>query len=158
MQFAAIIPSDITFFKTTLGDAFVLADEETLRNYGHDETEDLVYLPEVVLKPADTAQISAIVKHCNSNNIPVTTRGGGTGLSGGALPVHGGVILSMERFNKIIAIDERNLQVTVEPGVITQVLQETVLAKGLSYPPTHQAVARVLLGVILPTTRAGRVR
>jgi glycolate oxidase len=146
MQFAAITSADITFFQTTLGNAFVLTDSEALHTYGHDETEDLVYLPEVVLKPANAAEISAIVKHCNSHNIPVTTRGGGTGLSGAALPVHGGVILSMERFNKIVEIDERNLQVIVEPGVITQVLQETVLAKGLYYPPDPSSRGSCFIG------------
>lgn len=146
MQFNKVTIDAVDFFKSVLGDAFVLADDESRHHYGHDETEDLVYLPEVVLKPANTNEIATIVKYCNTNKIPVTTRGGGTGLSGAALPVYGGVILSTERLNKIIEIDERNLQVTVEPGMITQVLQETVQAKGLYYPPDPSSRGSCFIG------------
>src|SRR6185295_18976526 len=104
-------------------------------NYSHDYTEDLRFYPEAVLKPETTEHVSAIMKYCNEHLIYVTPRGAGTGLSGGALPVHGGLLLSMERFDKIINIDEDNLQVTVEPGVINQVLRDAVEAKGLFYPP-----------------------
>ena len=126
-----ITTEHLTAFKQIIGEAYVLADEETLQHYGHDETEHLLYLPEVVLKPRTAAEISAIMKICNENRIPVTPRGAGTGLSGGALPHLGGVLISMERLNSILEIDERNLQVTTEPGVITEVLQESVKAKGL---------------------------
>ncbi len=146
MDFTKITSEDIQFFQSTLGDAFVLSDDEARRNYGHDETEDLVYLPEVVVKPGDAGDVAAILRYCNEKKIPVTTRGGGTGLSGAALPVFGGVILSTERLNKIIEIDERNLQVTVEPGVITQVLQETVLAKDLYYPPDPSSRGSCFIG------------
>jgi len=71
--------------------------------------------------------------------IPATPRGAGTGLSGGALPVYGGIIISMERFNTILQIDERNLQATVEPGVINQVFQDAVIEKGLFYRLILQA-------------------
>ena len=93
------------------------------------------YLPEVVIKPRTAEEISAIMKICNQDKIPVTPRGAGTGLSGGALPHLGGVLLSTERMNSILEIDERNLQVTTEPGVITEVLQDAVKEKGLFYPP-----------------------
>ncbi len=76
-----------------------------------------------------------LVKECHDNKIPLTTRGAGTGLSGGALPIEGGVLLSMEKFNKILNIDERNLQATVEPGVINYIFQEEVKKVGLFYPP-----------------------
>ena len=115
-------------------DAFSMKEEDRLR-YGHDETEDLVHPPEVVLRPRTTAQVAAAVAVCARHRIPVTPIGGRTGLSGGALCVHGGVGLALDRMDRIVDIDERNLQVTVEPGVITQVLQETVAAKGLYYPP-----------------------
>lgn len=110
-------------------------DEETLRNYGHDETEHLSYLPEIVLKPRTAEEVSAIMGICNQHRIPVTPRGAGTGLSGGALPQLGGVLISTERMNAIIEIDERNGQVTTEPGVITEVLQDAVKERGLFYPP-----------------------
>ena len=73
-------------FKSIVGDSYVFADEETLNNYAHDETENLHYLPEVVIKPRTAEEISAILKICNADRIPVTPRGAGTGLSGGALP------------------------------------------------------------------------
>src|SRR5213083_2610459 len=107
-------------FKKIVGDNFVLVDEESLHHYSHDETEDLHYLPEVVIKPRTAEEISAILKICNKEKIPVTPRGAGTGLSGGALPHLGGVLLSTERMNSILQVDERNLQVTTEPGVITE--------------------------------------
>ncbi|MFN7013974.1 MAG: FAD-binding oxidoreductase, partial [Bacteroidia bacterium] len=124
----------------------VLIDRETLENYSHDETEDLSFLPEVVLKPASTHEISSILKYCNKKIIPVTPRAAGTGLSGGALPVMGGVLLSIERLNKILEIDERNLQVITEPAVITQVLQETVAARGLFYPPDPSSRGSCFIG------------
>lgn len=103
--------------------------------YGSDETEDFHFVPAVVVKPANAEEISAILKLANREKIPVTPRGAGTGLSGGALPVFGGIVLSTERLNKIIEIDERNLQATVEPGVINQIFRDAVEAKGLFYPP-----------------------
>ena len=106
-------------FKAIVGDQYVFVDEESLHHYAHDETEDLHFLPDVIIKPRTAEEISAIVKICNQYKIPVTPRGGGTGLSGGALPYLGGVLLSIERLNTIINIDERNLKVTVEAGVIT---------------------------------------
>ncbi len=112
----------------------VLQLEDDLRLFGKDETEDLVFLPELVVKPSNPGEISRILKLCNENRIPVTTRGGGTGLSGGALPVKGGIVLSTERLNKIIEIDERNLQATVETGVITEALIKAAFEKGLFYP------------------------
>lgn len=122
-------------FRSIVGDTYVLTDEESVQRYAHDETETLHYSPEIILKPRTPQEISAILKICNEHKIPVTPRGAGTGLSGGALPHLGGIVLSTERMNSILSIDERNLQVTTEPGVITQVLQDAVKAKGLFYPP-----------------------
>jgi glycolate oxidase len=133
-------------FKNILGEKFVLIDDETLHNYSHDETEDLHFLPDVVLKPRNAEEISAILKICNRDKIPVTPRGAGTGLSGGALPHLGGVLLSTERMNSIIKIDERNLQVITEPGVITEVLQITLKEKGLFYPPDPSSRGSCFIG------------
>ena len=120
--------------KNIVGESYIFTDEETRNHYGHDETEDYVFPPSVVLKPANAFEISEILKVANEFYIPVTPIGARTGLSGGALCVQKGIGLSMERLNKIIEIDEKNLQVTVEPAVITQVLREAVLEKNLSYP------------------------
>jgi glycolate oxidase len=133
-------------FKKIVGDQHVFVEEEILNKYAHDETEDLHFLPDVVVKPSDAEEISAILKLCNQYKIPVTPRGAGTGLSGGALPHLGGVLLSIERLNKIIHIDERNLQVTTEPGVITEVLQDAVKEKGLFYPPDPSSRGSCMIG------------
>lgn len=146
MKFNKITPEITDQFKKIVGPGFVFTDTDSKVNYGHDETEDLVFHPEVVLKPASAKEISEILKLCNRELIPVTPVGGKTGLSGGALPVSGGVALSMERFNKIIFIDEKNLQATVEPGVITQVFQEAVAGKGLFYPPDPSSRGSCFLG------------
>ena len=133
-------------FEKIVGAKYVFVDEEILNNYAHDETEHLHFLPDVVIKPRSPEEISAIMKLCNRYKIPVTPRGAGTGLSGAALPHLGGVLLSMERFNSILEIDERNLQVTTEPGVITEVLQETVKEKGLFYPPDPMSKGSCMIG------------
>ncbi len=136
----------IDSFNTIAGDAYVFADEESLNNYAHDETENLHFLPDIVIKPRTAQEISQIMIICNEHKIPVTPRGAGTGLSGGALPHLGGVLLSMERMNNIIEIDERNLQVTTEPGVITEVLQNAVKEKGLFYPPDPSSRGSCFIG------------
>lgn len=132
--------------KTIVGESYVFADEENLVHYGHDETEHLSFLPEVVIKPRTTQEIAAVMQLCNEHRIPVTPRGAGTGLSGGALPQLGGVLLSCERMNSILNIDERNLQVTTEPGVITEVLQNAVKEKGLFYPPDPSSRGSCFIG------------
>ena len=133
-------------FKTIAGAQYVLVDNESLQQYGHDETENLVFLPDVVIRPRTAEEISAIMKICNQHRIPVTPRGAGTGLSGGALPHLGGVLLSTDRMNTIINIDERNLQVTTEPGVITEILMDAVKEKGLFYPPDPASRGSCFIG------------
>lgn len=144
----------IDYFKSVLPKA-VFIDEENLLKYGHDETEDLSFLPQIVLKPESTEQVSVIMKYCNENSIPVTPSGARTGLSGGALPINGGVALSTERIGKIIDIDENNLQATVEPGVINQVFQEEVKSKGLFYPPDPSSWGSSFLGGNVSTNAGG---
>ena len=129
-----------------LGKQFVFTDDETRNHYGHDETEDYVFPPSVVVKPASAIEISEILKLANEHKIPVTAIGGRTGLSGGALCVHKGIGLSTERLNKILTIDEQNLQVVVEPAVITQVLREAVAEKGLFYPPDPSSQGSCWIG------------
>lgn len=133
-------------FEKIVSKEFVTMDKEQLAKYGQDETEDLVFFADVVVKPQTVAQVAAIAKVCNDNKIALTTRGAGTGLSGGALPIKGGVLLSMEKFNKILKIDERNLQAIVEPGVINYVFQEEVKKVGLFYPPDPASWGSCSLG------------
>jgi len=134
MSYTKITPDFLLKLKEAVGASNVFTDEESLGNYAHDETEDLKYYPEVVVKPLDTASVAALLKICNEHHVPVTPRGGGTGLSGGALPVYAGVLLSMEKFKAIIDIDTENLQAIVEPGVITEEFMNAVAENGLLYP------------------------
>lgn len=138
-----------------VGEQYVLFNDQAFEKYGRDETEDLVFYPEVVVLPRGSEEVSEILKLCNQSNIPLTPRGAGTGLSGGALPVNKGVLLSMERFNSILEIDERNLQATVEPGVITQVFQEAVQEKGLFYPPDPASKGSCFIGGNLAENSGG---
>ena len=133
-------------FKKIVGERFVFTDGETLDLFAKDETENLHFLPDIVIKPRTAEEISAIMKICNAHRIPVTPRGAGTGLSGGALPNFGGVLISFERMNSIIEIDEKNLQVTTEPGVITEVLQNAVKEKKLFYPPDPSSRGSCFIG------------
>ncbi|MEN9443025.1 MAG: hypothetical protein RLZ33_3102, partial [Bacteroidota bacterium] len=135
----------IAFFQELLGNRCFL-DETNLTEYGHDETEDLCFLPDIVAKPETPEEVAAILRYCNAHNIAVTPSGARTGLSGGALPIHKGIALSMERFNRILNIDEKNHQVITEPGVITQVLQNAVKEKGLFYPPDPASKGSCFIG------------
>lgn len=129
-----------------VGENYIFTDKETLLHFGHDETEDLSFPPQVVLKPANTQEISEILKVANQYKIPTTPIGARTGLSGGALSIFGGIGLSLERLNKILEIDENNLQVVTEPAVITQVLRETVAEKGLFYPVDPSSMGSCWIG------------
>jgi glycolate oxidase len=133
-------------FQNIIGSENVLLLEDDLKKYASDETENLFFMPDLVLKPRRTEEISAIMKICYENRITVTPRGAGTGLSGGALAHKGGIIMSFERMNSILFIDEDNMQVTTEPGVITQVLQDAVAEKGLFYPPDPSSRGTCFIG------------
>lgn len=134
MNYKRISADDLAFFKAQLGEQYMFTDDISIEKYSRDETDGCQFPPEVVLKPADTAQIAAVMRYCNEQLIPVSPRAAGTGLSANSLCVHGGVMLSIERLNKILTIDERNLQVVTEPGVITEALQNAMIEKGLFYP------------------------
>ena len=146
MTYGQIIPEFQLKLKEIVGQDNYHVDEETLTIHASDETEDHVFMPQIVVMPDNAEGVAAVLKLCNDHVIPVTPRGGGTGLSGGALPVKGGVVVAMKRFNKIIEIDELNLQATVEPGVITEVFQEAVKEKGLFYPPDPSSKGSCFLG------------
>jgi glycolate oxidase len=142
----SITPEILLALENIVGSQFIFTDEITRKNYGHDETEDLSFPPQVVVKPANTAEVAQILKISNTYKIPTVPIGARTGLSGGALSIYGGIAISMERFNKIIEIDEQNLQITTEPGVITQVLREAVAEKGLFYPVDPSSMGSCYIG------------
>ncbi|GAB3008699.1 FAD-linked oxidase C-terminal domain-containing protein [Niabella terrae] len=143
----ALTPAAITAaLESIVGSQYVLREPEAVHPYGQDETETLYFPPDWVVLPRTAGEISAILQFCNTHLIPVTPRGAGTGLSGGALPQLGGLVISTERFNEILNIDEKNLQVTTEPGVITEVLQREVAAKGFFYPPDPASRGSCFIG------------
>jgi glycolate oxidase len=154
-DFQEVTESSINYLISVLGIDQVITEKQGKKEYDHDHTEDLHYMPSLVLIPKNEQEISEILKHCNQEQYPVTVRGAGTGLSGGALPIYGGVLLSMERFNSILEIDERNFQATVEPGVITQVFQEAVAEKGLFYPPDPASKGSCFIGGNLAENSGG---
>ena len=145
----------LNFFKSILENKYIISDKTNQFDYSHDETEDLSFYPSLVLKPKNVEQVSDIMKYCFENDLKITPQGARTGLSGGALPIDNSIALSMERFNKIIKIDENNLQVIVEPAVIVQVLQDKVEAKGLFYPPDPASKGSCFIGGNLAENSGG---
>lgn len=145
-RFNPVTPEIVERLGDAIGDDYVRSDEETLRRFASDETEDLVYPPEVAVLPQDTDAVSAVMKIATKYNVPVTPRGAGTGLSGGALPVCGGIVLCTAALNKVLEIDRDNLMAVVEPGVILQEFQEQVEEFGLFYPPDPASRGSCFIG------------
>ncbi|MGB5891678.1 MAG: FAD-binding oxidoreductase, partial [Thermoanaerobaculia bacterium] len=134
-RFSAATPAFLDRLAQIVGDKGLLTDAVALDGYGRDETEDLYFQPEAVVLPRDAKQVSQVLTLANENRVPVTPRGAGTGLSGGALPVHRGLVLSLERLDRIRTIDSENLTAETEAGVVTAELQRRVDEQGLLYPP-----------------------
>jgi glycolate oxidase len=132
-------------FTHLVGASYVLRDAESRARYGTDALQ-IGHPADLVLLPADTSAIAAIARLCNERRVPLVVRGAGTGYTGGAVPVHGGVVLSMERLNRILEIDDDNLLAVVQPSVITRDLQDAVEARGLFYPPDPASLKQSSLG------------
>jgi glycolate oxidase len=132
--------------ESIVGRQNVVTIDEAKEPYSHDETLNLKFMPAAVVKPADTAQVSAVMKLAGNERIPVTPRGAGTGLSGGALPVCGGIVLSLERLDKILEIDRENLMAVTQPAVITNTLQLAAEAHNLFYPPDPASLESCSIG------------
>lgn len=124
----------------------VLTSSEDLKKYGHDETEDLVFMPDLVIRPSNTVEVQKIMQIASKFNVPVTPIGGQTGLSGGALCVRGGIALATNRMNKIIKIDKENFQVITQPGVITEELQNVLAENDLFYPVDPSSKGSCFIG------------
>ena len=127
-------PSVLKELKSIVGTANFSTSPEELVVYSYDATQR-ESLPWAVVRPRSSREISEILRLANRERFPVVPRGAGTGMSGGAVPVQGGVVLSVERMNHILEIDERDFIAVVEPGVITGDLQREVESRGLFYPP-----------------------
>lgn len=127
-------PSVVRDLKNIVGTANLTASPEDLVAYSYDATRT-ESLPWAVARPADAGEISAVMKLANRERFPVVPRGAGSGMSGGSVPSRGGLVLSLERMNRILEIDEQDLIAVVEPGVVTGDLQQAVEKRGLFYPP-----------------------
>lgn len=128
------------------GPKSVFNTEEMLDKYSRDETIGLSHPPEAVILPSSLKEIKEIFRLANIESIPVTPRGLGTGLSGGAVPIYGGIVLSLERMNRLVEIDRENLMAVTEPGIITGELQQNVEAEGLFYPPDPASLESCSIG------------
>jgi glycolate oxidase len=131
--------------RSIVGAANVRVDEESRLAYGTDALKR-GHPADIVVIPGTTAEVAAVARFCNETRTPLTPRGGGTGYAGGAVPLRGGVVLSLERFNRILQIDEANLLAVVQPNVITGDLQIAVEKAGLFYPPDPQSLRACAIG------------
>ena len=129
-----------------VGEGGILTSKEDLTTYSYDGTTTWAHMPDVVVLPTTTEQVSQILKLANENLIPVTPRGGGTNVSGGSIPIKGGIVLCTTKMNKIIEINKGNLVATVEPGVILQDLNLALAKECLFYPPDPQSFFGCTLG------------
>ena len=133
-------------FRSIIGDDQVLDSAEDLSVYAYDGTATLRVAPACVLLPEPVQQVAAIMAVAHSQRLPVITRGSGTGLAGGAVPVEGGIVLCLVRMDRIIEVDEANLAMVVEPGVITQRVADAAAAAGLFYPPDPGSIKISTIG------------
>ncbi len=131
--------------RAIVGPDFIRTDDEARRTYGMDALERGA-LADVVVLPGTTREVAEIVRACGETRTPIVPRGGGTGFTGGAVPVRGGVVLSLERMNRILEIDEASLVAVVQPNVITGDLQDAVERVGLFYPPDPSSLRRSAIG------------
>jgi glycolate oxidase len=142
--------NNINDFQNELGTKIpasaILTNNEILDKYSKDETPDLESMPDLVVITDNTFQVCAVLKLANKYKIPVIPRGAGTGVTGGAVAINGGIVLSLEKMDNIIEIDPDNMVAVVEPGVITGNLQKAVLEKGLMYPPDPASLETCSIG------------
>ncbi len=146
MTFPPVTDAIISRLREIVGAARVATDEATLEAFSVDGLKRGGCRPDVVVRPGDTAEVAAVARLCHEEGVPLVPRGAGTGYSGGAVPRHAGVVVSMERFTRILEIDTGNLLAVVEPNVITGDLQAAVEQVGLFYPPDPASLDKSALG------------
>lgn len=129
-----------------LGEASVTRDPDILAAYAHDETSDLAARPDILVRARNADDVCAVMRACNERRVPVVPRGAGTGVTGGAVPMAGGVVLSLERMNRILEIDAKNMIAVVEPGAITGDIQSAAATAGLLYPPDPASLDSCSIG------------
>jgi glycolate oxidase len=145
-EYQAVTPEIVAALREIAGEGGVLTDAEALDTYSHDETVGLRAAPEVVVRVTSAEQVAEVLRLAQRERVAVTPRGAGYGLSGGAVPLYGGIVLSTERMDRILEIDRENLMVTVEPGVITGEIHRAVEAEGLFYPPDPASLDSCSIG------------
>jgi glycolate oxidase len=148
-------PEIVKQLETIAGKDSVLTAKEDLATYAYDGTTTWSHLPDVVVLPTTTAQISAIMKLANENVIPVTPRGSGTNISGGSVPICGGIVLCTTKMNRILEINQTNLTATVEPGVVLQDFNTMLAKENLFYPPDPQSFLGCTLGGTIAENSGG---
>lgn len=136
----------IELLQREFGAGHLIIDEDRLIPYGKDESDNGIYLPEAVFLPTDALQVEILCTLALQHKFCITPRGLGTGKSGGALPINGGVVISFEKMNHILDIDEESLFAVVEPGVITLELQKAALEQRLFYPPDPASLDQCSIG------------
>jgi len=145
----AVTPEIVSRLEQIVGAGNVVFDDaEALEPFSHDEIPDRHYrsMPEAVVRPGSADEICAIMKLANTERIPVTPRGAGSGLSGGAVPVHRGIVLSIERLNRVLEVDATNMVIVVEPGVVTSEINEHVESMGLFYAGYPMSLETCFIG------------
>lgn len=153
-----LTPHLIEQLRTIVGERNVIVDDpEKLDVYASDQISDKRYAhrPEAVVKPTSTQEVSAVMRLANENLIPVTPRGAGTGIAGGAVPMFGGIVLSLERMNRIIEVDVDNLVVVVEPGVVTNEINVATEEFGLFYAGYPMSLLSCFIGGNVATNAGG---
>ena len=157
LSFQTVQKMDIDKLRSIVGAENMITEKEKLFPYSHDEVPGKKYraYPAVMVKPVDAKEVSEIMTYANARFIPVTARGAGTGLSGGAVPIFGGILLSFERMNNIVEFDRENLTVTVEPGVITNKINELLVSDGLFYPGYPMSKESCTVGGNVATNAGG---
>jgi glycolate oxidase len=148
--------ADLRYFRSVMDPKYVLTGEDINEDYSHDELGGVERFPEVLLRVQSTAEVAAIMKYANEHLIPVTARGSGSGLVGGAVPIEGGIMLDMTLMKRILELDEANLTVTVEPGVLLMDLAAFAESHDYMYPPDPGEKSATLGGNI--STNAGGMR
>ena len=156
MAFNSLTADDIRALEA-LCPGGIRVGEDISEDYNHDEMPIYgAFAPEALALPATAAEVSALLAYCHGRDIPVTPRGAGTGLCGGAVAIHGGLLLSTERMNRILELDADNLCVTVEPGVLLMELADYAGGHGLLYPPEPGEKSATLGGNVM--TNAGGMK
>lgn len=138
-----------------VGKKNVLTSEEDLKLYSYDAASIWRHIPDVVVFPTETAHVEAICKLANENKIPVTPRGGATNLSGGSVPIKGGIVLVLTKMDKILSIDPENLSAKVEAGVLLMDFQTALEQKRLFFPPDPQSALGATIGGIIAENAGG---